>query len=225
MDAFVRFRGRQPDVRPLLKQNRYRGVKRLAALLLALPSLDSRRSATAYVTDQFVLGVYSEQNQQGQRLATCTPGRASKRWRLMAITPRCAADGTTGWVKSTYLTTQVPATVRVKQLEEELDRMRATTPALAEAAAHSEVEPCSSRSSLLQCRQKWLPRAATPGRDWSATPTEHCWPWCLRWDWVFGWGMPPWRAACDISSGVSRSIDSRRFELRTRSVAKASLKA
>jgi hypothetical protein len=49
-------------------------------------------------------------------------------------------DGTIGWVKSAYLTTREPATVRVKRLEEELDRRRATTPALAEAAARSEVE-------------------------------------------------------------------------------------
>ena len=49
------------------------------------------------------------------------------------------ADGTTGWVKSSYLTTKEPAVVRVKQLEEELDRSRATTPALAEAAARNEV--------------------------------------------------------------------------------------
>jgi hypothetical protein len=49
-------------------------------------------------------------------------------------------DGTVGWVKSSYLTTHEPATVRVKQLEEELDRSRATTPELAEAAARSEVE-------------------------------------------------------------------------------------
>jgi uncharacterized membrane protein len=48
-------------------------------------------------------------------------------------------DGTTGWVKSAYLTTREPAAARVKQLEEELDRSRATTPALAEAAARSEV--------------------------------------------------------------------------------------
>jgi len=49
-------------------------------------------------------------------------------------------DGVTGWVKSTFLTTNVPATVRVKQLQDELDRNRATTPALAEAAARSELE-------------------------------------------------------------------------------------
>jgi hypothetical protein len=50
------------------------------------------------------------------------------------------SDGTTGWVKSTFLTTKEPAVVRLKQLEEELDQRRATTPALAEAAARSEVE-------------------------------------------------------------------------------------
>src|SRR6202044_55389 len=36
--------------------------------------------------------------------------------------------------------TDEPAAVRVKQLQEELDRSRATTPALAEAAAKSELE-------------------------------------------------------------------------------------
>jgi hypothetical protein len=48
-------------------------------------------------------------------------------------------DGVTGWVKTSYLTAKEPAVVRVKQLEEELDRTRATTPALAEAAARNEV--------------------------------------------------------------------------------------
>ena len=50
------------------------------------------------------------------------------------------ADGTTGWVKSTFLTANEPAVVRLKHLQDELDRSRATTPALAEAAARSEVE-------------------------------------------------------------------------------------
>ena len=49
-------------------------------------------------------------------------------------------DGSSGWVKPAYLTTQEPATARLKQLQEEQDRSRATTPALAEAAARSELE-------------------------------------------------------------------------------------
>jgi hypothetical protein len=98
-------------------------------------------AATAYVSDELVLGVYAEQNNQGQRLATLHSGANVETLSVSGdFTEVRLNDGTRGWVKSAYLTTQEPATVRVKQLEEELDRRRATTPALAEAAARSEVE-------------------------------------------------------------------------------------
>jgi hypothetical protein len=125
-------------------------VKRLAALLLALPCLDSV-AATAYVTDQLVLGVYSQQNQQGQHLATLHSGASVE---VLAANGDYSqvrlADGTTGWVKSTYLTTQLPATAMLKQLQEEVDQMRATTPALAEAAAHSEVQQLKEQLAAKQ---------------------------------------------------------------------------
>jgi Bacterial SH3 domain len=112
----------------------------MTLLLLAL--LAGRvTAATAYVSDELVLGVYAEQNTQGQRLATLHSGASVETLNVNGeFTQVRLNDGTAGWVKSAYLTTQVPATVRVKQLEEELDRSRATTPALAEAAARSEVE-------------------------------------------------------------------------------------
>jgi hypothetical protein len=107
----------------------------------ALPSAGGARAATAYVTDELVLNVFSEQNQTGQRLATLHSGAALETLAASGdFTQVRLPDGVTGWVKSTYLTSQVPATVKVKQLEEELDRSRSTTPALAEAAARSEVE-------------------------------------------------------------------------------------
>ncbi|MGC2030050.1 MAG: TIGR04211 family SH3 domain-containing protein, partial [Steroidobacteraceae bacterium] len=99
----------------------------------------SVRAATAFVSDELVLGVYAEQNGQGQRLATLHSGASVDTLSVNGeYTQVRLADGTTGWVKTIYLTAVVPATVRVKQLEEELDRSRATTPALAEAAARSE---------------------------------------------------------------------------------------
>ena len=115
------------------------------ALILAAASLVfavSRVCAeTAYVSDQLVLNVYTEQNQQGQRLATLHSGARVETLATSAdFTQVRLADGTTGWVKSSYLTTDEPAAVRLKQLQEELDRSRATTPALAEAAAKSELE-------------------------------------------------------------------------------------
>jgi SH3-like domain-containing protein len=96
--------------------------------------------ATAYVSDELVLGVYAEENSQGQRLATLHSGAALEALRSSGeFTQVRLPDGVTGWVKTSYLTAKEPAVVRIKQLEEELDRSRATTPALAEAAARNEV--------------------------------------------------------------------------------------
>jgi hypothetical protein len=115
-------------------------VRWLAALPLALLSIRGM-AAAAYVSDELVLGVYSEENNQGQRLATLHSGASVETLAQDGdFTQVRLSDGTTGWVKSAFLTTKEPAVVRVKQLEEELDQSRATTPALAEAAARSEVE-------------------------------------------------------------------------------------
>jgi hypothetical protein len=115
-------------------------VKWLAALFLALLAIKGM-AATAYVSDELVLGVYAEENSQGQRLATLHSGTQVETLSQNGeFTQVRLSDGTTGWVKSAFLTTNEPAVVRVKRLEEDLDRSRATTPALAEAAARSEVE-------------------------------------------------------------------------------------
>jgi uncharacterized protein YgiM (DUF1202 family) len=112
----------------------------MAGLSLALLAA-SAAAGTAYVSDELVLGLYTEQNSQGQRLATLHSGAGVDTLAVSGeFTQVRLSDGTIGWVKSAYLTTREPATVRVKRLEEELDRRRATTPALAEAAARSEVE-------------------------------------------------------------------------------------
>jgi len=93
------------------------------------------------LSDELVLGVYAEQNNQGQRLATLHSGTSVETLAQNGdFTQVRLADGTTGWVKTAFLTATEPAVVRVKRLEEELDRTRATTPALAEAAARREVE-------------------------------------------------------------------------------------
>jgi hypothetical protein len=146
-------------------------LKRLAALLLALPACIAA-AATAYVSDELVLGVYAEQNNQGQRLATLHSGTSVETLAQQGdFTQVRLSDGTTGWVKSTFLTANEPAVVRVKHLEEELDRSRATTPALAEAAARSEVEKLklqlAARQSELEAARGGgaasLPATGAPG--------------------------------------------------------------
>ena len=170
-------------------------MKWLAALLLAL--LATRvTAATAYVSDELVLGLYAEQNNQGQRLATLHSGASVETLSVNGeFTEVRLSDGTTGWVKSAYLTTREPATVRVKQLEEELDQRRATTPALAEAAARSEVqqlkrELAGKQAELDAIRGASVPPAAaaslalgggtSPGGPLtgiSAVPPAQLWAW------------------------------------------------
>jgi uncharacterized protein YgiM (DUF1202 family) len=140
------------------------------AFAVAAASLASAASAaTAYVSDELVLNVYTEQNQQGQRLATLHSGARVETLATSGdFTQVQLPDGTTGWVKSSYLTMQVPAAVRVKQLEEELDRSHATTPALAEAAAKSETQRLESelaekQSQLAAALAAHAP--ATPGSE------------------------------------------------------------
>jgi hypothetical protein len=150
-------------------------VKGLTALVLMLVAANVE-AATAYVSDELVLGVYAEQNGQGQRLATLHSGASVDTLSVNGeFTQVRLADGTMGWVKTIYLTTVVPATVRVKQLEEELDRSRATTPALAEAAARSEVEQLKRELSSMQAAldaatQVAAPTAAAPGAATMGAP-------------------------------------------------------
>jgi uncharacterized protein YgiM (DUF1202 family) len=115
-------------------------VRQLGTLVSLLMAAKAGASI-AYVSDELVLGVYAEQTGQGQRLATLHSGAGVETLGVNGeFTQVRLNDGTIGWVKSAYLTTQEPAKVRLKHLEEELDRSRATTPALAEAAARSELE-------------------------------------------------------------------------------------
>ena len=130
------------------------------ALLLLLAAAKAFAGA-AYVSDELVLGVYTGENGQGSKLATLHSGASVETLSVNGeYTQVRLGDGTTGWVKSVYLTTQVPATLRVKQLEEELDRSRATTPALAEAAARSEVAQLKQELSAKQAALEAATRGA-----------------------------------------------------------------
>lgn len=140
---------------------------RSAGLLLLTLLAVRATAATAYVSDELILGLYAEQNGQGQRLATLHSGAGVETLAVNGeFTEVRLNDGTVGWVKSAYLTTREPATVRVKKLEEELDQRRATTPALAEAAARSEVEQlkrelAAKQADLDAARGAVVPAAAS----------------------------------------------------------------
>lgn len=124
-------------------------------------------AAPAYVSDELILGVYAAPNGQGQRLTTLHSGAALDTLSVNGdFTEVRLKDGTTGWVKSSYLTATEPAATRIKRLEEELDRSRATSPALAEAAAQSEVAQlrrklADQQSELDAARERQAPPAGS----------------------------------------------------------------
>ena len=131
----------------------------LVALAAAAGLAGAGRAATAYVSDELVLGVYAEQNPQSQRLATLHSGASVETLGSAGdYTQVRLANGTTGWVKTSFLVQKMPAAARVKELEDELSRARATTPALAEAAARSELEQLRRE---LQDKQAELQAAVT----------------------------------------------------------------
>ncbi len=110
-----------------------------ATLFLALLAADAR-AAPAYVTDELVLGVYAEQSTQGQRLATLHSGASVETLAVSGESTQVRLpDGRTGWVKTAYLTTREPAAVRVKQLQDELDRSRSPAASPTLPAERSEL--------------------------------------------------------------------------------------
>jgi hypothetical protein len=161
-------------------------VKAVAALLALLAT--SAGAATAYVTDELVLGVYTSQNTQGQRLATLHSGAVVETLAAAGESTQVRLlDGTIGWVKTAYLTDSEPATVRIKQLQDELDRSRANPPAQAEAAEHSEVDRLTRELADLRRATEAAP---SPAPSSEAAPTaaivdmgapakseSHWWPW------------------------------------------------
>ena len=132
----------------------------------AAPPGVAPQASTAYVSDELVLNVYAEENTQGQRLATLHSGASVEALSVNGdYTQVRLADGTTGWVKSAYLTTKEPASIRVKQLEEELERTRAISPGLAEAAARSQIDRLSRELALKQAQLDAAHNASANGAD------------------------------------------------------------
>ena len=181
-----------------------------AGLLLTL--LATNASATsAYVTDELVLGVYATQDTQGQRLATLHSGAAVETLSTNGDSTEVRlADGATGWVKTAYLTNIEPATARIKQVQDELDRIRATTPALAEAAERSEVARLTRELAVAQQAaaaavvQSAARRPATgPGE--APIPVEsHTWQWLAALSVTLGAGF--WLGHTTLARRIKRKF-------------------
>jgi SH3 domain protein len=84
--------------------------------LLALAAV--AHADPAYVSDKLVVSVYAEANQDSDKIETLESGaQVDAMEKNEGYTHVKLTDGREGWIKSTYLTAQAPAIVRVKELE------------------------------------------------------------------------------------------------------------
>jgi hypothetical protein len=122
-------------------------------------------AATAYVSDDLILGVYAEKDPQSTRLATLHSGASLD---VLAtdgdFTQVRLGDGRVGWVRSSFLVTHEPATARVKELEDEISRAHAATPELAAAATHNEIEQLKADLAKAQSELQSARAAETAAR-------------------------------------------------------------
>jgi uncharacterized protein YgiM (DUF1202 family) len=146
-------------------------MKIRAIVLLSLFAV-AASAEPAFVSDDLILGVYSEKNQQGTRLTTLHSGASvDVLTREGEFAQVGLGNDKVGWVKASFLTTREPAAVRVKSLEAELARIRSSTPAMAEAAARSELETLKQQ---LAARQKEVDalQSASPAAAATAAPSS-----------------------------------------------------
>lgn len=89
----------------------------LSAIALSLASLIAD-GQQLYVDDKLVLNVYAEVDQGGGRVATIETGDVVEEIERVEKFVRVRlSDGREGWVGSSYLTSQPPAIVRLKELQ------------------------------------------------------------------------------------------------------------
>jgi SH3 domain protein len=123
-------------------------MKRVAIGVVATSLLAAAHADPLYVSDKLVVNVYAEADPESGKVTTLDSGDAVESIeKLDAYTHVRLADNREGWIKSSYLTVQVPAVVRLKELEKERG---ASTPAPALAQLNDDLKRVKERNAVLQ---------------------------------------------------------------------------
>jgi SH3 domain protein len=123
-------------------------MKRIATGIVALSIASVTFADPLYVSDKLVVNVYAEADQESSKVTTLDSGDAvDSIEKVDTYTHVRLADNREGWIKSSYLTAQVPAVVRLKELEK-VRAANTTTPALAQL--NDELKQVKERNAVLQ---------------------------------------------------------------------------
>jgi SH3 domain protein len=115
-----------------------------------------------FVSDKLVVTVYSEPNQDSEKLATLDSGdTVDAIEKAEGYTHVRLPDGREGWIKSSYLSAQTPAIVRLKELEKE----RAPGPATIPAALTEELKQLKEQNAALRAEVEALKQAASKAQN------------------------------------------------------------
>ena len=110
-----------------------------------------------YVSDKLVLNVYAEADQSSSRVATIETGDAvDELERGQNFIRVRLANGTEGWVGSSYLTGDAPAAVQLRELQ----RQQKGASQSADKKAAEEIARLKKESESLQAQVKQLRAAA-----------------------------------------------------------------
>lgn len=121
-----------------------------------------------YVSDKLVLNVYAEPDPASARVATIETGDALGEIESSGTYTRVRLDdGREGWVGASYLTTEVPAAARLRELQSG----QRTAVAAAEKKAADEILRLKNEVTALQTQLTELRSAATAQAS-QAPPTQ-----------------------------------------------------
>jgi Bacterial SH3 domain len=101
-------------------------TSRSFALVLLLAPLAAWAADTAYVSDKLVVGVYATASSEGERITQLSTGDSVEvEARDQEFTQVRLSDGREGWIKSSYLSADPPASAQIPALQAELQKLRA----------------------------------------------------------------------------------------------------
>jgi SH3 domain protein len=106
-----------------------------------------------YISDKLVVNLYAEASQESNKVTTLDSGDAVEAIeKLDSYTHVRLADGREGWIKSSYLINQVPAIVRLKELEKERGASAPTISTSVSPQLAEEVKQLKEQNAALQAK-------------------------------------------------------------------------
>lgn len=158
----------------------HRAAARLAcfaalALALLFITCDARAGEPMYVIEQLVVGVNSAPAGAGDRVATLKSGEAVEVLARQGDEAQIQlANGTSGWVKASYLSAQLPLqrrlqdqTAELERLRQEVTRLQSQSPPASGSAADSSAPAGAAGGSSARSTQQ--PIGASGGSSASST--------------------------------------------------------